>query len=149
MLNYPPIVLRLDGELPIPQDMQQFLQFLKKKFPRLLSKTKIFRWRLQATLVIRRFFIRGFAYSQSKKIYQNSVFAVFPSLICGFLKEFSSKVCESAYLIAYSAPSLFAGSVFAVLGWNASTANYEGNLYIQNMYKLKYKLKSLLDCGLR
>ncbi len=66
----------------------------------------------QETLVISGLFIRGLAYSRSKKIYQNLLFAVFPSLAYCKLMKLGLKWCKNDVLMAYSAPSLFAVSVF-------------------------------------
>jgi len=45
-----------------------------------------------AALVIRGLFIHDFAYLRSRKIHQNSLFAVFPALIHDYLEKFGLKI---------------------------------------------------------
>ena len=85
----------------------------------------------------RTFYLRFRLFTVQENTYQNSVFAVFSSLIRVFLKEFALKMVLKWLFQAYSAPSLFAVSVFAVLWWNVSTANYEGSLYNQSLRDLR------------
>ena len=79
--------------------------------------------KIQVALVICSIFIRDFAYLWSKKVHQTSLL-----LIRDILSKLGIRINLSGLFKPYSAPLLFADSLFAIVLLNVSTADYEGRL---------------------